>query len=120
MLKLNQILFNILIKDPETKGVRPPTLLGCVIDMEDTKKRSGHQKALVYLEKHVLNPTKLNSTLCKLTCFGKVYSDFLLSIGSYLRAKKAERGLAIITDDSYQCGPVIKKAIPGSIKTDKS
>lgn len=38
MLKLNQILFNIFIKDLGTKRVRPPTLLGCVTDMEDTKK----------------------------------------------------------------------------------
>lgn len=86
-----------------------------------TQERTGHQKGLVYLENHVLKKTKFNSTLCKLTHFGKVCSDYLLSTGSCLRTTKAERGLAIITDDSYQCGPAMKEsnAILGGIKTDK-
>lgn len=35
---LKQILFNIYIKDPGTRKERPPTLLVCVITVEDTRK----------------------------------------------------------------------------------
>ena len=92
-----------------------------VSSIQRTQERTARQKGEVYLESHVLKLTKFNSTLCKLTYFGKVYSDYLLSTGSCLRTTTAERGLSIITDDSYQCGPVMKESnsILGSIKTDK-
>lgn len=113
---LRQILFNIYIKDPGTRKERPPTLLVCVITAEDTRK-NWTPKGLVHLKKN----TKFNSTLCKLTYFGKVYSDYLLSTESCLRTTKAERCLAMITDDSYQCEPVMTESntILRSIKTDE-